>query len=434
MAEGTGERTYQAGSLVYNKRSLTKLFVWLLLGDFSMSVMAITLAKLLPLHLEALGTQPGQIGWMLSLGPLCSLLLSPFIGVWSDRLRTKWGRRRPFLIISTPILAGGLLLIPHLTNLTILTVVILIVQVANVIETVVLYLYADVVPSRLMGRFMAGFKVVGILGGLAFTTLLFPIFDVAPTLVWTISALVYLVLYQLSLHMVREGKYDPPVEETKVQIVKDYVKDGLGSRYIWLLWLSLGMCALATPGGYFIDIFSKTELGLDMKTIAHINAWAMVPTLLIMIPGGWIMDKFGPRIIWSIFCFFHGVVLLAGYFWVKDAFTMQVFQVALAIVTSIHLLALMPMLYAHLPVAKFGQLTSMQSVIVQSMIFVSANVLGQIIQYLGNDYRFAILYGVPFFFLIPIFVHLLGRTPSPFQGMATAMDAHGGAKPLSAAH
>jgi len=205
MSTAATTTTYKVGTLVYDKRALAKLFFWLLLGDFSASVMAVALAKLLPLQLDALGTPAGKIGSMLSLGPLAALVLSPFVGVWSDRLRTRWGRRRPFLLISTPILAAGALCIPHLQDLTILAVVILIVQVCNVLETVLLYLYADIVPPQFMGRFMAGIRVVGISGALAFQYFLLPHFGDAPTMVWTVSAIVYFVFYQLSLYFIREG-------------------------------------------------------------------------------------------------------------------------------------------------------------------------------------------------------------------------------------
>ena len=419
-SQTTTETTFQVGSLTYNKRALVRLFSWLLLGDFAMSMMGVALSKLLPLQLDSMGVPAGQIGTILSLGPLATLVLSPFIGVWSDRLRTKWGRRRPFLLISTPILAIGLLLIPHISNIWFLAVVILIVQVCNVLETVLLYLYADIIPPQLLGRFMASIRVVGITGALTFQYFLLPQFGTSPVMVWTVTAIIYIVFYQLSLHMVREGSYPPPTPETSKQLVKDYVKDGFTSKYIWLLWFCMGSVALATPASYFIDIFSKKELGLDMKEIAHMNFISTLPALFLMFPGGWIMDRFGPRVIWGLFTFLIGASFLATFLFAHDAASMRWFYFATGVFSPLMMLGLMPMLYAHLPAAKFGQLTSTQSLVVHGFIFVSANVLGYLIQ-AQNSYRIALLYAAPFFLLTPLFVFLLSKAKSPFAHLPTAL-------------
>ena len=195
---------YRVGTLNYTRTALAWLFFWLLLGDFSMSVMGVALPKLLPLHLDTIGMKPAAISWALSLGPLASLALSPFIGVWSDRLRTKWGRRRPFLLLSTPVVALGMVMIPHIKNYALLVTVILVVQIGNVLETVLFYLYADIVPPSLMGRFMAAFRIVGTLGLLTFQYFLLPLFGRSPTLVWTICGVSYFLLYQFSLFFLFE--------------------------------------------------------------------------------------------------------------------------------------------------------------------------------------------------------------------------------------
>lgn len=49
-------------------------------------------------------------------GPLAGLFLLPFVGIWSDRCRSKFGRRRPFIVggsIFTLIGLGLLLLLKH---------------------------------------------------------------------------------------------------------------------------------------------------------------------------------------------------------------------------------------------------------------------------------------------------------------------------------
>ena len=51
------------------------------------------------------------IGVLLTIASLWDAVIDPFIGHWSDTLRSRWGRRRPFLALAAPfILVGAVLL------------------------------------------------------------------------------------------------------------------------------------------------------------------------------------------------------------------------------------------------------------------------------------------------------------------------------------
>jgi MFS family permease len=412
---------YQVGTITYDRPRLAKLFFWLLLGDFCWNVMETALPKLLPLQMDSQGVKASGIAWMMSTGSLAALIFSPFIGVWSDRLRTRWGRRRPFLFISTPIMAAGLLIIPHVHNFWVLNLVVMVIQVMNVLQTVMLYLYADIMPASLMGRFMAAFRLVGFSGGLAFQYFLFPHFGTSPVMVWTVCAVVYLVVFQLSLHMIKEGEYPAPEPVDLRKMIVGYVKEGLTGRYMWMLWLTMGMSAIAAPGGYFTDLFGKNQLHMTIPEIARMNTWAMIPTILLTMPCGWLIDKYGPRLIWASSLFINGAVGVFAYFAIETKVGLQWLYMVNSCTGTLAAVALMPMLYAHLPRDKFGQFTSTQSLVVHSIIFSSANLLGQLISAQGDNYRFAILYGSSFLLLTPIFALLLKRTPCPFGKHEMAM-------------
>jgi solute carrier family 45, member 1/2/4 len=42
-------------------------------------------------------------------GPLSGLIVQPVVGVVADGWRSKWGRRRPFIVVGTAIVAASLL-------------------------------------------------------------------------------------------------------------------------------------------------------------------------------------------------------------------------------------------------------------------------------------------------------------------------------------
>lgn len=49
---------------------------------------------------------PTLVGVALALPRLMDLFMDPWIGGWSDRLRSRWGRRRPFILVGA-LMAGG---------------------------------------------------------------------------------------------------------------------------------------------------------------------------------------------------------------------------------------------------------------------------------------------------------------------------------------
>jgi len=51
------------------------------------------------------------VGVLLTIGSIWDAAIDPFIGHWSDTLKSRWGRRRPFLMFATPVAALALVLI-----------------------------------------------------------------------------------------------------------------------------------------------------------------------------------------------------------------------------------------------------------------------------------------------------------------------------------
>ena len=62
------------------------------------------LITLLPLQAELIGGAEFKgttLGQILAIGALASMIVAPLFGAWSDRVRTRWGRRKPFVVVGT---------------------------------------------------------------------------------------------------------------------------------------------------------------------------------------------------------------------------------------------------------------------------------------------------------------------------------------------
>ncbi|WP_268912340.1 SLC45 family MFS transporter [Lentilactobacillus sp. SPB1-3] len=62
---------------------------------------------------QTLGANPNNLGWFFIMPPLAGMIIQPLIGKYSDKTWTKFGRRMPYLLISGPIGAIVLILLPN---------------------------------------------------------------------------------------------------------------------------------------------------------------------------------------------------------------------------------------------------------------------------------------------------------------------------------
>ncbi|MDH4378437.1 MAG: MFS transporter [Vampirovibrionales bacterium] len=73
---------------------------------------ALQMGQVSPL-LERLGSVPWLTSLIWAAGPVTGVLVQPIVGVLSDRHASTWGRRRPFLVLGTLLVACSLILMPN---------------------------------------------------------------------------------------------------------------------------------------------------------------------------------------------------------------------------------------------------------------------------------------------------------------------------------
>src|SRR4030088_3031800 len=57
------------------------------------------------------GSQTGPFGFGIALGGFVAMTVPPLVGAWSDRLNTRFGRRRPIMGAGTLLTIPGVLLL-----------------------------------------------------------------------------------------------------------------------------------------------------------------------------------------------------------------------------------------------------------------------------------------------------------------------------------
>ena len=78
-------------------------------GGMSYTLMGNSIGSMANVVLNiGLGMNPFLVGLLLAIPRFIDALLDPLIGAWSDNTRSRWGRRKPFMLVGA-IGAAGLL-------------------------------------------------------------------------------------------------------------------------------------------------------------------------------------------------------------------------------------------------------------------------------------------------------------------------------------
>ena len=122
------------------------------------------------------GSQNTAIGVALGLGGVLAMTVPPLVGAWSDRLNTRFGRRRPIMVAGTLLTIPGLVILMAATNYPEIVVGYAIIQFFfNAAGAAYAGIIPDVVPAQQVGKasgFLATMTQLGIGGGLAVTSVL----------------------------------------------------------------------------------------------------------------------------------------------------------------------------------------------------------------------------------------------------------------------
>ena len=122
------------------------------------------------------GQQNTAIGVALGVGGLFAMTVPPIVGAWSDRLNTRFGRRRPIMVAGTLLTLPGLVLLMTAGSYPQIIAGYAVIQFFfNAAGAAYAGIIPDVVPAQQTGKasgFLATMTQLGIGGGLGVTGLM----------------------------------------------------------------------------------------------------------------------------------------------------------------------------------------------------------------------------------------------------------------------
>jgi maltose/moltooligosaccharide transporter len=319
-------KVFTVGTLSYTKASLSLLFCWLLSGDFVYIIIQQIEPRVLPLLLRQYGATDKQIAIIVSSLPaLINFLVNPIVSYRSDRKRSRWGRRIPYLLVATPFVSISLALTPFAPEFSrfatslrwlepifrispwapvvlIFGLLVVFYQCAQLVVTpIYIYLFRDVVPMQFMGRFLALMRVFSALGTFAVNYWLVGLVGTHAKAIFIGVAGLNLIGFLTVCWFVREGAYPPPSEtgiagtgigrSALLQSSRIFITESFTSRVYWWTFITRLLIYATIPMSAFLIFFAQYEVGLTADRAGKLLAWPSLAWLVVAYPIGILMDR-----------------------------------------------------------------------------------------------------------------------------------------------
>jgi Na+/melibiose symporter-like transporter len=343
---------------------------------------------------------------------MISLFLVPYIGYCSDRSRSRWGRRRPFLQASALVGCAAMLGVafapsiaaaahatlgdwsPGLVALQLgLFCVCWSVFDCAAITAGALFsgLVNDIMPRSVIGRFYAIFRIVGLGVAITFNLSVFALTDSYLFEILLAIALVFGLSTTVMCAMTREGHYPEPAAvpagSSRFVVAYAHTARCFGERRYWCAFASFTLAAV-TFGPF--NIFSQgyaLDLGMSKSELGSLTAGAYAVSIVAAFGIGWLVDRVGPVRVSAGMMGLYFVIVLCGCFLVRDAPAFRCFYLAHVVVSGAYFTAASSLPMALFPSAEFVRYNSSKDILVAFANIVVGASLGPLLDLSGHDYR-----------------------------------------------
>lgn len=438
LSESAEAKIWRHGTLVFTTAGLFALFFWLLFGDFAVSLRERSVGPVVTLMLKGWKANNLTISLLMSVIPTAiSMVLGPVVSYKSDRLRSRWGRRIPFLLIPTPIAALsmiGLAFTPHIaTGLQHVTHDALSRHAALLVTFLAFWtcfdiavvisgsvfggLINDVVPRPVIGRFYAMFRAVSLIDGMIFNWYILGHAEQHFTVIFIAISLVFGIGFSLMCLMVKEGDYPTPVMNPNDHRAGGFfAAAGVYFRecfshphYLMIFAMGLLAAMAASPVNAWSLLYAKSlSLDLDKWSANGIGfgsyrlgyggiiTLTYICSLTLAYPLGMLVDRFH-----TIRVSIGAMILYALALWISAACihgptSFGWALLAHGVLSGTYFTAAAALGQALMPRSKFSQFSSAGSLMNQVFNLGWGPLLGWILDRTGSNYRITFFFSAAF--------------------------------------
>ncbi|NEG55868.1 MFS transporter [Bifidobacterium platyrrhinorum] len=270
---------------------------FLVFGLLWMSGLAIVSAVLLTKHLQSIfgPDVEGLTGVINACTAVASLVSNLLFGTLSDRSRSKWGRRTPFIVLGAILGGATLFLTGMVTNAAAITVIYCLCMFGlNAMIAPLVAMISDRIPMNVRGTMSAFFGAgqtcgapIGTLIGSAFILNPFPGFILAGVLMFLGGVVAVIIVPKES-----SADFLPKDEGKATDVLKSFIPPKFSTAHDFYKAFAGRLCMLLSYQMitvYQLLIFQK-YIGLDDKAAGAAMATMSLITMIVSLGGSVVAD------------------------------------------------------------------------------------------------------------------------------------------------
>jgi len=350
------------------------------------------------------GLTPALALFIMTWDNLINVFFQPWVGAKSDSTWTRIGRRKPWIILGTPIAVIGFILIPFAQTALAIAVFILITNFGMALfrSPTVSWLGDLFIPSD---RSKAN-GVINLMGGIGGLLAFFGggyLFNNFGRIAPFIGGAILLVsAMAVALIGVKEPeKIDieeqPEDEGVLANLRAAWQNPDKGGLYvlIGILFWFMGFNALEAG----LSSFAVFSLGISPGTASMLAGSVTITFILAALPAGFLGTKYGRAPVIRIGLIVLTIILVAGYFVIQDPITFVLVLVLTGIFWALVNVNSLPLVYDHGDERRIGAYTGLYYFSSQLAAVLGPTMGGVMVDVLGDQYRWLFVYGAIFMFL-----------------------------------
>ena len=389
---------------------LPALLCFLLLGDLAWSLKERAMPDMFKFQLREFSQDAVLLNILFGALPSAiAMLVGPIVGAWSDRTRTRIGRRIPFLLGCAPLAAlamAGLAFSEPLgevlwrlagasAGMRGRYIVACMCACWTMYETFTILTNAlfvalvnDTVPKRMLGRFFGLFRMISLGIGVLFFWFVFGnAMPMAARPVMLAIAAAYLAGFLVMCAGVREPSYSPPAPARKANLQVLHGDDGTAPCFYALLFVTLAIANVCLLPVNINSYSAISQFGVDRSDYGRAVALAYSISILVALPVGWLSDRCHPlRVGYAALGLYALSMLLASEL-VSGRMSFLAWFVVHSVLSGTFLTGTAALLPALLPRARFSSLAALSGSMTALLTVVFTIGMGALLDANGRDFH-----------------------------------------------